>query len=139
MQGLLFIAMLVLFAVIAYKLISRKLKLRGHEISSRDMLVRFDDGPYIVDVRTADEYRQGHIPGVNLVPLNDLGRRYKEIPQDREVYVICRSGSRSARRARRDSSSPPSTAEARIACTPTPGSSASHARRPTSASQRDSA
>ena len=96
MQGLLFIAMLVLFAVIAYKLISRKLKLRGHEISSRDMLVRFDDGPYIVDVRTADEYRQGHIPGVNLVPLNDLGRRYKEIPQDREVYVICRSGSRSA-------------------------------------------
>ena len=96
MQGLLFIVMLVLFAVIAYKLISRKLKLRGHEISSRDMLVRFDDGPYIVDVRTADEYRQGHIPGVNLVPLNDLGRRYKEIPQDREVYVICRSGSRSA-------------------------------------------
>ena len=96
MQGLLFIAMLALFAVIAYKLISRKLKLRGHEINSSDMLVRYSDGPYIVDVRTPDEYRQGHIPGVKLVPLNELGRRYKEIPQDREVYIICHSGSRSA-------------------------------------------
>ena len=96
MQGLLFIALLALFAVIAYKLISRKLKLRGHEISSRDMLVRYSDDPYIVDVRTPDEYRKGHIPGAKLAPLNELGRRYKDIPQDREVYIICQSGNRSA-------------------------------------------
>ena len=96
MQGLLFIAMLALFAVIAYKLISRKLQLRGHEINSRDMLVRYSDAPYMIDVRTPDEYRQGHIPGVTLLPLNELGRRYKEIPQDKEVFIICRSGSRSA-------------------------------------------
>lgn len=50
----------------------------------------------IIDVRTPEEYRQGHIPGVALIPLNELASRTNEIPKDKKVLVICRSGNRSA-------------------------------------------
>lgn len=96
MQGLLFIFFLVLIAIIAFKLISRKLALRGHEITSSDMLALYPDKPYIIDVRTAEEYKEFHIPGAKLIPLQELGRRFKEVPQNRDVYIICKSGNRSA-------------------------------------------
>ncbi len=50
----------------------------------------------IIDVRTPEEYRQGHIPGVALIPLNELADRLDEIPKDKKVLLICRSGNRSA-------------------------------------------
>ncbi len=49
----------------------------------------------LVDVREHDEWAAGHAPGVLHIPLGELGARYQEIPQDGEVYVICRSGARS--------------------------------------------
>jgi len=52
--------------------------------------------PFILDVRQPDEYKAGHIPGAVLIPLNDLGSRIKELPKDREILCVCRSGSRSA-------------------------------------------
>ena len=96
MQGLLFIAFLALIAIIAFKLISRKLALRGHDITSADMVALYPNNPYIIDVRTAEEYNEYHIPGSKLIPLRELGRRSKEVPIDRDVYIICQSGNRSA-------------------------------------------
>lgn len=49
-----------------------------------------------IDVRTPEEYKQGHIPGAVLIPLNELENRQSEIPKDKKVLLICRSGSRSA-------------------------------------------
>lgn len=49
----------------------------------------------IVDVRTQEEYEQGHIPGVPLIPLDQLGTRFAEISKEKKVLLICRSGSRS--------------------------------------------
>lgn len=49
-----------------------------------------------VDVRTADEYKQGHVPGAILIPLADLENRRNEIPKDKKVLLICRSGARSS-------------------------------------------
>ena len=40
--------------------------------------------------------RRGHAPDAVHVRLGDLGAHVGEVPQDREVYVICRSGTRSA-------------------------------------------
>lgn len=51
---------------------------------------------FVLDVRTPAEYVQGHVPGAVLLPLQDLPARLNEVPQGRKVYVICRSGSRSA-------------------------------------------
>ncbi|SEG76387.1 Rhodanese-related sulfurtransferase [Thermomonospora echinospora] len=51
---------------------------------------------YLLDVREQDEWDAGHAPAAVHIPMGQLGDRAGEIPQDREVYVICRSGVRSA-------------------------------------------
>jgi rhodanese-related sulfurtransferase len=53
-------------------------------------------GVYLLDVREDDEWTAGHAPDAVHVRLGDLGARADELPRDREVYVICRSGTRSA-------------------------------------------
>lgn len=50
----------------------------------------------LIDVRTPEEYRAGHVPGAQSIPLNTLMARGNEIPKDGEVYVICQMGGRSA-------------------------------------------
>jgi len=50
----------------------------------------------IVDVRTPAEYREGHIPGVVNIPLDELEKRKNEVPKDKKVVLICRTGNRSA-------------------------------------------
>ena len=50
----------------------------------------------IIDVRTPQEYQEGHIPDAALIPLNQLESRLDEVPKDQQVLLICRSGRRSA-------------------------------------------
>jgi hydroxyacylglutathione hydrolase len=53
--------------------------------------------PFILlDVRTAEEYAEGHIQGAVLIPVQELGERLAEVPKDKQVYVYCHSGRRSA-------------------------------------------
>ena len=54
------------------------------------------EGATVLDVREDDEWAAGHAPGALHVPLGDLPARIGELPED-EVYVVCRSGGRSAR------------------------------------------
>ncbi|HID97324.1 MAG TPA: rhodanese-like domain-containing protein [Thermodesulfobacteriaceae bacterium] len=51
----------------------------------------------VVDVREENEYCSGHIPCAVLLPWRSgiLRERYNELSEDAEIYVICRSGSRS--------------------------------------------
>ncbi len=51
----------------------------------------------LLDVRTAEEYAEGHIRGAKLIPVQELEQRISEVPKDRQVYVYCRSGGRSSR------------------------------------------
>ena len=53
----------------------------------------------LLDVREPEEYAQGHIPGAISLPQADLASRLTEIPHDRAVCTICRSGYRSLRAA----------------------------------------
>jgi rhodanese-related sulfurtransferase len=62
------------------------------EVLSTDL----PDGAFLLDVREDDEWAAGHAPDAVHVRLGDLGSRAGELPRDREVYVICRSGARSA-------------------------------------------
>ncbi len=55
------------------------------------------DEAWLLDVREDDEWAAGHAPDAWHIPLGQLGARAGEIPQDVQVYVICRSGVRSAR------------------------------------------
>lgn len=51
---------------------------------------------WLLDVREPEEWGAGHAPGATHIPLGELGARSGEIPADQTVYVICRSGNRSA-------------------------------------------
>ncbi|MCB9139141.1 MAG: rhodanese-like domain-containing protein [Caldilineaceae bacterium] len=53
------------------------------------------DGVVVLDVREQWEYDEGHIPGVVLIPMNEVPARLSEIPTDGTVIVTCRSGNRS--------------------------------------------
>ncbi len=53
----------------------------------------------LLDVRTPDEYAAGHIKGAVLIPVQELAQRVSEVPKDKQVYVYCHSGGRSARAA----------------------------------------
>ena len=53
-------------------------------------------GIYLLDVREDDEWAAGHAPDAVHVRLSELSAHTEELPRDREVYVICRSGARSA-------------------------------------------
>lgn len=48
-----------------------------------------------LDVRNPGEWQAGRIPGALHVPLGELQRRAGEIPADRRMIAVCRSGSRS--------------------------------------------
>lgn len=49
----------------------------------------------VLDVREPYEYQSGHVEGAELVPLNQLERRARELDPEREYAVICATGSRS--------------------------------------------
>ena len=51
---------------------------------------------FVLDVRTPEEYAEGHVPGAVNVPHDQLASRLAEVPKDKDVVVYCRSGRRSA-------------------------------------------
>lgn len=54
-------------------------------------------GTHLLDVREHDEWAAGHAPGAQHLPMGELPARLTEVPTDRDVVVVCRSGVRSAR------------------------------------------
>ena len=57
-----------------------------------------EPGALLIDVRTEEEYRTGHIPNSILIPIDDLSSRLGELPTDKSTVLIvyCRTGRRSA-------------------------------------------
>lgn len=50
----------------------------------------------LVDVRTPGEYQSdGHIAGSRLLPLSSVTQRIGELPSDKTIVCVCRSGARS--------------------------------------------
>ena len=62
------------------------------ESVDRDELLRRVRGGEltILDVRPAEEYRAGHVPGARSIPLAELKNRLAELPRHREVVAYCR-------------------------------------------------
>lgn len=50
----------------------------------------------LVDVREPAEFDEAHVPGAVLIPMGQLGARLGELDKNAPVYLICRSGHRSA-------------------------------------------
>ena len=69
---------------------------RTPQVTARSAKARVDAGALLLDVREPDEWNAQHAPGAVLVPMGQIRARQGELPRDREVVVVCRSGGRSA-------------------------------------------
>lgn len=65
-------------------------------ISVESLADQIAAGSIVVDVREQDEWEQARIVGATLIPLGEVVARFDEIDSDGTVYVMCRSGVRSA-------------------------------------------
>ena len=65
------------------------------EISADQAYQQYQQGAFFLDVRSTDEWNAFHVPGSTLIPLEQLAGRLDEVPRDRQVILVCHSGSRS--------------------------------------------
>lgn len=49
----------------------------------------------IIDVREPHEYTAGHIPGIPLIPMQQVPQHVGELDKDADYVLVCRSGNRS--------------------------------------------
>ncbi|MBW2415803.1 MAG: methyltransferase domain-containing protein [Deltaproteobacteria bacterium] len=68
------------------------------DISADELVLRRSGGtpPVVLDVRTPEEFAEGHVPGAINVPHDQIEQRIAELEpyRDREVVLYCRSGRR---------------------------------------------
>ncbi|MBC8334700.1 MAG: rhodanese-like domain-containing protein [Anaerolineales bacterium] len=65
------------------------------EINTGLAFEKYEEGAFLLDVRTPEEWAEYHVPGATLITLDQLEARVSEVPFDQEVIIICRSGNRS--------------------------------------------
>ena len=67
------------------------------EISPRDLQARLaaPDPPLVLDVREVWERDIARLPGTVDIPMGEVPGRLAELPKDRDIVVMCRSGGRS--------------------------------------------
>lgn len=75
---------------------SRRSLMDVPEIDVETLTGELAAGRPLVDVREPDEYAKARVPGGILIPIATVPERIDEIPSDGAVYVVCRSGGRSA-------------------------------------------
>ncbi|WP_157156114.1 MULTISPECIES: rhodanese-like domain-containing protein [unclassified Diaminobutyricimonas] len=67
-----------------------------NEITVTD-LAALGSAATIVDVREQSEFDEVHVDAVTFIPMSQIESRIEELPHDETLYVLCRSGARSAR------------------------------------------
>ena len=84
---------------------TEKAKAEAVKLTAEQAHERMESGDplVILDVRTAEEYAEAHIPGAVLLPNEEIGtERPGELPDlEAEILVYCRSGNRSAKAAKK--------------------------------------
>ena len=93
---------IILAIIVAYLIVRFSLNKRFQSVPVDQLAdwVRADGNRLVVDVREVQEYQGGHIPGSINVPLSGLTGHTGNIPKDKDVALICRSGNRSMQAAR---------------------------------------
>jgi rhodanese-related sulfurtransferase len=67
--------------------------LNGIDLLTKEELakrLRSKDDLLVLDVRPAEEYAAGHVPGAISIPLAELKRRLKELPKTKQIVAYCR-------------------------------------------------
>jgi len=73
---------------------------RAADISAQALLSRMKagDAPMVIDVRSLQEYRGGHVPGAINIPHTEIAAHLDELQpyRDRDVVIYCKSGRRAS-------------------------------------------
>jgi rhodanese-related sulfurtransferase len=67
------------------------------EIDVAELARQREAGAPLIDVRQPDEWEDFRAPGAQLLPLAEVPERFDEVPTGATVYIICRTGGRSAK------------------------------------------
>ncbi|MBO1924774.1 rhodanese-like domain-containing protein [Thiomicrorhabdus sp. 6S3-12] len=97
-QMLLFIALFVVVIMLAYSYAGDKLA--GFKTVGTDEATRlYNDDAFVLDVRTAGEYRDGYIGNALNISSNEIAGKLNQLPSDKDapILVYCLSGARSSR------------------------------------------
>ena len=71
--------------------------LRGdHPVTHSDERIDYGENEdwFLLDVRSADEFSAGHIPGATNISVDELRERLVELPQGRKIATYCKVGQR---------------------------------------------
>lgn len=95
MDIFIFIAVIVI-VLVAVNIISNRGISQVNVAAAKTMID--DSGTTIIDVRTPEEYRSGHLKNAMLMPVSEIAGRIGEIDslKDRPILVYCHAGNRSA-------------------------------------------
>ena len=66
------------------------------EVGARAAAALLDAGALLLDVREPGEWQTGHVAQAWLLPMGQVARHRDDLPRDRRIVVVCRSGGRSA-------------------------------------------
>jgi len=69
------------------------------KVNAHQAAALVDDGALLLDVREPHEWQAGHAPKARHIPLAQLPHRAGELPANKPIVTVCRSGNRSARAA----------------------------------------
>jgi rhodanese-related sulfurtransferase len=73
----------------------KKLFVRKDKTSTNDLKSIISNGGFLVDLRTKDEFGQGHIEGSINIPLAELGKSLEKFKDHTHIVLVCFSGNRS--------------------------------------------
>ncbi len=64
--------------------------------STTDLQTIVNEGAFLVDVRTPDEFAEGHVKGSINIPLDTIPNQMAQFKSKQHIVVFCRSGGRSS-------------------------------------------
>lgn len=54
-----------------------------------DAVKRGDSDLVLLDMRDREDYRRGHIKGALSMPLEEIDKRYRDLPKDKDIVTYC--------------------------------------------------
>ena len=87
---------MVVMVVLVSLLVSCRSATASDRISSADLAAHIEAGtaPLVVDVRSAEEYAAGHIPGAINIPFREMDQHLTELQSHDQIVVYCERGVR---------------------------------------------
>lgn len=89
----------ILSILLLFSLVNCASTAKTNEVSSKNsteiLRQKLDENPFLVDVRTPEEFAQGSIKGAVNIPLSEIQSRISEFKGKKNIVTFCVTGRRS--------------------------------------------